>query len=260
MLRGRDGGLVLAHGPEVPDDAPPLDDALALAGPARPRRPARREGARARGWGGGRGAAGRPARAELRQLVLAPDPRGLRRRPSLRCRCSLTYPEDRLGVAGSRLLRPVVRPALAAMRALSAAPPARLAGRDGRPRGDAELVGRLACGGRRVPRAGRGRLRLDGERAGARTQPRCGGRRRYHQRRSADPRPVCLTCETHRPRSLLAAPPGAHGRRSGNRARGHASAGRDDDHGRHVHDRDHDRARRHDPGRESSSAASPSAA
>ena len=30
VLRGRGGGLVLAHGPEVPADAPPLGDALAL--------------------------------------------------------------------------------------------------------------------------------------------------------------------------------------------------------------------------------------
>ena len=30
VLRGRDGGLLLAHGPEAPPDAPALDDALAL--------------------------------------------------------------------------------------------------------------------------------------------------------------------------------------------------------------------------------------
>ena len=44
---------------------------------------------------------------------------------------AFTYPEDRLGVTGAALLRPVVQPGLVALRAL-AAPPAALAPRPAR--------------------------------------------------------------------------------------------------------------------------------
>lgn len=117
VLQRADGTLVLAHGPELPPDAPPLDEALALA-------------------------------VELGVLVqldvkldgLALDCVEALRRHDLvgrsfvsswslqilrafadaepRLPRSFTYPEDRHNVAGRRLLRPAVRPGLAALRAV----------------------------------------------------------------------------------------------------------------------------------------------
>lgn len=114
VLRARDGRLVLAHGPEAPPDAPPLEAGIALA---------RELGLfvqldiKVRGIEadvvaalGDHGDGSFVSSFSLPSLVeftrLAP---GLPR--------ALTYPEDRLGVSGSFLLRPFVRPGLAAMRA-----------------------------------------------------------------------------------------------------------------------------------------------
>jgi glycerophosphoryl diester phosphodiesterase len=116
VLPGRDGALVLAHGPEVPRDAPLLDDALALAG---------RLGlavqldVKLRGIETGVADAVRRAGLLERSFVSSYSLPILAAfadaEPALPL--SLTYPEDRLGVSGRRLLRPVVGPALAVMRA-----------------------------------------------------------------------------------------------------------------------------------------------
>jgi glycerophosphoryl diester phosphodiesterase len=103
VLCRADGALVIAHGPGLPLDAPPLDDALALvarlglAVQLDVKLPALAEGCvaalRAHGLLG-------------RSFVSSLVPR------------ALTYPEDRHGVTGNRFLRPAVRPGLAAMRAV----------------------------------------------------------------------------------------------------------------------------------------------
>jgi glycerophosphoryl diester phosphodiesterase len=117
VLRARDGSLVLAHGPELPPDAPPLADALRVAAEL-----------------------GLVVQLDIklrgveREVVDALAVAGLAERsfvssfslPTLAAFASLapglprsfTYPEDRLGVSGRALLRPLVRPGLAAMRAL----------------------------------------------------------------------------------------------------------------------------------------------
>ena len=125
VLRGRDGGLVLAHGPELPPAAPRLDDALALA--ARLGLAVQLD-VKLRGIEAGVADAVRRNGLLERSFVssfslpilaaLAAAEPALPR--------ALTYPEDRLGVSENRLLRPVVRSALAAMRALL---PRRLPGR-----------------------------------------------------------------------------------------------------------------------------------
>jgi len=116
VLPGRDGGLVLAHGPEVPPAAPQLDDALALAArlglavqldvKLRGIEPAVADAVRR---------AGLLERSFVSSYSLPILAALAEAEPALPL--SLTYPEDRLGVSGSRLLRPVVRPALAVMRA-----------------------------------------------------------------------------------------------------------------------------------------------
>jgi glycerophosphoryl diester phosphodiesterase len=116
VLPGRDGALVLAHGPEVPPDAPPLDDALALA--ARlglaVQLDVKVRGIEAAVAGTVR-RAGLLERSFVSSYSLPILTAFAGAEPALPL--SLTYPEDRLGVSGSRLLRPVVRPALAVMRA-----------------------------------------------------------------------------------------------------------------------------------------------
>jgi len=117
VLRATDGGLVLAHGPELPPDAPALADGLVLAAElglvvqldvklpgveADVVRALRAAGLEERSFVSSFSIATLGAFA-----ALAPDlPR------------SFTYPEDRFGVSGRALLRPFVRPGLAAMRAL----------------------------------------------------------------------------------------------------------------------------------------------
>jgi glycerophosphoryl diester phosphodiesterase len=122
VLRVGDRGLVLAHAPELAGAAVALDDGLALAASLglSVQIDVKERGVEA----GVVDALGRhellgrsfvssfslPALAAF--AALAPDlPR------------SFTYPEDRFGVSGRRLLRPAVRPGLAALQALL---PARL--------------------------------------------------------------------------------------------------------------------------------------
>jgi glycerophosphoryl diester phosphodiesterase len=118
VLRARDGRLVLAHGPEVPPDAPALTDGLACASEL-----------------------GLFVQLDIKlggmeaEVVAALDAAGLLAERSFVSSFSLpclvafaalapglprsfTYPEDRYGVSGSRLLRPFVRPGLATMRSL----------------------------------------------------------------------------------------------------------------------------------------------
>jgi glycerophosphoryl diester phosphodiesterase len=116
VLRGRDGGLVLAHGPEVPEDAPALDDALALVAGLgiAVQLDAKLPGIEAAAVDAVR-RAGLLERSFVSSYSLPILAAFAEAEPALPL--SLTYPEDRLGISGNRLLRPVVRPALAAMRA-----------------------------------------------------------------------------------------------------------------------------------------------
>ena len=116
VMRGAHGGLVLAHGPEIPEDVAELDDALALAvnlGLA-VQLDVKVEGVEAE-VASALARAGVDRRSFVSSFSLpiltafaavAPDlPR------------SYTYPEDRLGVTGVPMLRPAVRAGLAIMRA-----------------------------------------------------------------------------------------------------------------------------------------------
>jgi glycerophosphoryl diester phosphodiesterase len=116
LLRGRGGGVVLAHGPDVPPDAPALADGLALAA-----------------------ALGLFVQLDVKVGGLAVDvaravaDAGLAERsfvssfsPAILAEFraaapsvprSFTYPEDRYGVTGRAVLRPFVGPALATLRA-----------------------------------------------------------------------------------------------------------------------------------------------
>lgn len=110
-------GLVVAHGPDVPVDAPPLDDALALA--ARLGLAVQLD-VKAAGLASGAVAAlGRHGLLD-RSFVSSFSPAILRgfaaAEPALPR--SLTYPEDRLGLTGRRALDPAVRFGLAVLRAL----------------------------------------------------------------------------------------------------------------------------------------------
>ena len=117
VLRRSDGALVLAHGPAVPPGAAQLDAALALA--ARlglaVQLDVKLPGAEA-------GVADALRRSDLleRSFVSSSSLPILRNFavhvPELPR--SFTYPEDRLGVADRRLLRPAVRTGLATLRAL----------------------------------------------------------------------------------------------------------------------------------------------
>jgi glycerophosphoryl diester phosphodiesterase len=115
VLRRADGRLVIAHGPELPPDAPLLDDALGLVA---------RLGVdvqldvKLRGLEEGCVAALREHGLLGRSFVSSYSLPILRAFRALEPELSrsLTYPEDRLGVTGSRLLRPAVRPGLAALR------------------------------------------------------------------------------------------------------------------------------------------------
>ena len=110
-------GLVIAHGPEVPPDAPGLDDALELA--ARLGLAVQMD-VKVRGLEDGIVDALRRHTLIERSFVssfslpilnaFASVEPGLPR--------ALTYPEDRLGVTDSRVLGPVTRPALAVLRTL----------------------------------------------------------------------------------------------------------------------------------------------
>jgi glycerophosphoryl diester phosphodiesterase len=110
-------GLVIAHGPQVPPGAPRLDEALELVAHLGL---AVQLDVKVRGLDTGVVAALRSHALLDRSFVSsfslpilvafrAAEP-GLPR--------AFTYPEDRLGLTGSRVLGPATRPALAAMRAL----------------------------------------------------------------------------------------------------------------------------------------------
>jgi glycerophosphoryl diester phosphodiesterase len=117
VLRRADGTLVLAHGPELPPDAPALDDALALVAElgAAVQLDVKLHGLEA-GCVDALRAHGLLDRSFVSSFSL----------PILRAFAGLepalprafTYPEDRHNVSGSRLLRPAVRPGLAALRAV----------------------------------------------------------------------------------------------------------------------------------------------
>jgi glycerophosphoryl diester phosphodiesterase len=117
VVRGPDGRLVLAHGPAVPPDAPSLDEGLALAARL-----------------------GVGVQMDVKEPGVEEGVVDALRRSGLLDRCfvssfsfptlrafaalepglprSLTYPEDRLGLTGSRALGYAVKPGLAALRAL----------------------------------------------------------------------------------------------------------------------------------------------
>jgi len=116
VARARDGSLVLAHGPGIPEASPALSDALALAArlglfvqldmktPGAEREVAdalRRNDLYERAFVSG-----------FSLQVLAAFAREAPDLPR-----SYTYPEDRLGLSGRRALRPAVAAGLAAMRA-----------------------------------------------------------------------------------------------------------------------------------------------
>jgi glycerophosphoryl diester phosphodiesterase len=111
-----DGTLVVAHGPDVRSDAPKLAEALALV--ARlgvfVQLDMKLRGVE-RGVVDALQAAGLSERGFVSSFSLPSLAEFARLAPDLPR--SLTYPEDRYGVSGNALLRPFVRPGLAAMRA-----------------------------------------------------------------------------------------------------------------------------------------------
>lgn len=117
VVRGPDGRLVLAHGPAVAPDAPSLDDGLALA--ARLGIAVQMD---VKEPGIEEGVVDALRRSGLldRSFVSSFSFRTLRAFATLEPGLprSLTYPEDRLGLTGSRALGYAVRPGLAALRAL----------------------------------------------------------------------------------------------------------------------------------------------
>ena len=117
VLRAADGGLVLAHGPELPPDAPTLADGLALAAELGL---VVQVDVKLRGVEAEVVHALRAAGLEERSFVSSFSLPTLAAFAALEPRLprSFTYPEDRLGVSGRAALRPLVRPGLAAMRAL----------------------------------------------------------------------------------------------------------------------------------------------
>jgi glycerophosphoryl diester phosphodiesterase len=117
VLRRPDGALVLAHGPELPPDAPLLDAGLELAV-----RLGLAVQLDVKLQGLERGVVEALRRHALleRSFVSSFSLRTLeafaREEPALPR--SYTYPEDRYGLSGARLLRPGVRAGLATLRAL----------------------------------------------------------------------------------------------------------------------------------------------
>lgn len=117
VLRARDGTLVLAHGPDVPPDAEPLASGLELVAELGlvVQLDVKLRGIEADVVNALR-AAGLMERSFVSSFSL----------PSLATYAALcpelprsfTYPEDRFGISGSVLTRPLVRPGLATMRTL----------------------------------------------------------------------------------------------------------------------------------------------
>ncbi len=115
VLPGRNGGVVVAHGPELPPDAPSLPEALALV--------AELElmvqvDVKTRGVEADVVRSLHEAGLEERAFVSSFSLPSLGRFAELAPKLprALTYPEDRYGVAGSPFLQPLVGPGLAAMR------------------------------------------------------------------------------------------------------------------------------------------------
>jgi glycerophosphoryl diester phosphodiesterase len=122
VLRAGDGGLVLAHGPEIPPDAPPLAAGLALASQLGlvVQLDVKLRGVEADVVAALRGS------GSLDRSFVSSFSLGILRRfaavePALPR--SLTYPEDRHGISERPLIAPFVRPSLAVLRTLV---PARL--------------------------------------------------------------------------------------------------------------------------------------
>jgi glycerophosphoryl diester phosphodiesterase len=117
VLRRPDGVLVLAHGPELPAGAPPLDDALALAAVLglAVQLDVKLPGLEA-------GIVGALRRHDLfaRSFVSSFSLRTLRAFSAVAPELprAFTYPDDRLGISERRLLRPLLAPGLASLRAL----------------------------------------------------------------------------------------------------------------------------------------------
>jgi glycerophosphoryl diester phosphodiesterase len=116
VLPRADGILVLAHGPELPADAPPLVDALALVAELGV---SVQLDVKVRGLEAGC-IEGLRAHDLLERCFVSSYSLPILRafaevEPGLPR--SFTYPEDRHNVTGSRLLRPAVRPGLALLRA-----------------------------------------------------------------------------------------------------------------------------------------------
>jgi glycerophosphoryl diester phosphodiesterase len=117
VLRRSDGVLVVAHGPELPPEAPPLDDALALAAGLGL---AVQVDVKLPGLEAGIVAALRRQGLFERSFVSSfslPVLRGFEAAAPELPR-SFTYPEDRHGVSERRLLRPLLVTGLAVLRAL----------------------------------------------------------------------------------------------------------------------------------------------
>jgi glycerophosphoryl diester phosphodiesterase len=111
-----DGAVILAHGPAIPPDAPTLDEALELV--ARLGLAVQLD-VKVAGTEPQVAAALRAHGLEERAFVSSFSLPILRDFAALMPELprSLTYPEDRLGVSGRRLLRPGVRAGLAVLRA-----------------------------------------------------------------------------------------------------------------------------------------------
>jgi glycerophosphoryl diester phosphodiesterase len=115
VLPGRNGGVVVAHGPELPPDAPSLPEALALVAELElmVQMDVKTRGVEAdvvRSLD----EAGLEERAFVSSFSLPSLGRFAELAPQLPR--ALTYPEDRYGVSGSPFLQPLVGPGLAAMR------------------------------------------------------------------------------------------------------------------------------------------------
>lgn len=115
VLPNRDGGAVVAHGPELPPDAPALPEALALVAELGllVQIDVKTRGVEEEVVHGLR-AAGLDEHGFVSSFSLPSLARFAELAPQLPR--ALTYPEDRYGVSGSPFLQPLVGPGLAAMR------------------------------------------------------------------------------------------------------------------------------------------------